>query len=128
MPLARVVGPITERLQIVRQHAGPCRQPALRRVHADLLGVVAGQQAGPRRPAAGRGIHLREAQAAGGQFVQVGRSDLAAVAAGIGEAHVIGKYYYDIRYTAVLRADCCVSGVYRQSEDGGGKHERAYSV
>ena len=61
------------------------------RVEADLLGVVAGEERGARGPAAGRVVELREAQAVGGERVEVRRGDFAAVAAGVGEAHVVGE-------------------------------------
>ncbi len=72
------------------------RRPLPGGIAVDLLGVVAGHQAGPRRPAAGGVVHLREAQAAGGQPIEVGRGDLAAVAADVGEAHVVGQDEHDV--------------------------------
>ena len=90
MPFAGVVGAIAERLQILGQQAGPARPRSLarhigQRVEADLLGVVAGEQRGPRRPAAGRVVELRVPQAAFGERIEIRRGDLAAVAAEVGE-------------------------------------------
>ncbi len=56
-----------------------------------LLSVIAGQQGSTRWPAAGRVVELREPQPACGQRVQVRRGNLAAVAAGIREAHIVGE-------------------------------------
>ena len=61
------------------------------RVEVDLLSVVTGEKRGPRGPAAGRVVELRVADAVGGQRVEIGRGDFAAVAAGVGEAHVVGE-------------------------------------
>ena len=58
---------------------------------AGLVRVEAGQQAGPGRAAAGGVVELGEPEPAGGERVQVRRADLAAVAAEVGEAHVVGQ-------------------------------------
>ncbi len=104
VPLAGVIRAIAERLQ----HLG--KQPSPRGAHplaaaldarhgiaADFLGVVTGEDRRPRRPAAGRVVELREAQAVLCQGVEIRRGDLAAVAAGVGEAHVVGEEDQDIR-------------------------------
>src|SRR5262249_42708506 len=62
---------------------------------AGLVWIKAGEQTGAGRAAAGGVVELREAQAAGGEGVEVGRRDLAAVAAEVGVAHVVGQDYYD---------------------------------
>src|SRR5207247_7979475 len=56
-----------------------------------LLGVVSGEDRGPRRPAPRRVVELREAQAILRQCIEVRRGNLAAVTARIGEAHEIGR-------------------------------------
>ena len=66
-------------------------------IPADLLGVIACQNTGARRPAPAGGVELGEAHAPPGECVQVGRPNLAAVAAGIGEAHVVGHDQQHIR-------------------------------
>jgi hypothetical protein len=59
--------------------------------HAGLVRIEAGEQARPRRATARGVVELREAEAVGGECVECGRVDLAAVAAEIGEAHVVGE-------------------------------------
>src|SRR5262245_31553885 len=104
MPLARVVRAIPERLEHLRQQTGPRLSgslvPALDAgygVAADLLGVVAGEDARPRRPAAGGVVELGEPQAVGGETVEVRRGDLAAIAAGVGVAQIVREDQQDIR-------------------------------
>jgi hypothetical protein len=41
---------------------------------------------------------LREADTAGGQVVEVGRVDIAAIAAGVGESHVVGEDHEEVRF------------------------------
>ncbi len=96
VPLAGVIASISQRLEIVRRDSCPRGQRTLRRVHADLLGVVARQQAGPRGPAAAGGVALRKPQSVGCEPVEVGRRDFAAVAARVGIAHIIGNNDEDI--------------------------------
>ena len=67
---------------------------------ARLVRIQAGEQARPGRAAAGRVVELREPQAAGGQPVEVRRVDLAAVAADVREAHVVGEDDDDVRPAA----------------------------
>jgi len=55
------------------------------------------QDARPRRPAAGGVVELGKAQAARGQLVEIRRPDLPAVAARIGEAHVIRHDHQNVR-------------------------------
>ena len=62
-----------------------------------FLRVIAGQDRGARRPAAGGVVELREAHPLPGERVQVRRGDLAAVARRVGEAHVVGEDEQDIR-------------------------------
>ena len=57
----------------------------------NLLGVIPREKGSPRWPASRRVVELGEPQPAGGEPVQVGRLDLAAVAAQVGEAQVIGE-------------------------------------
>ena len=60
-------------------------------VAADGLGVVTREQRPARRPAAGRVVELREAEAVFGQRIQIRRRNLAAVAADVAVAEVVGK-------------------------------------
>ena len=64
---------------------------------ARLVRMQAGQQRCARRAAARRVVELREAHAVRGQAVEVRRADLAAVAAEIREAHVVGEDQHDVR-------------------------------
>ena len=97
MPLAGVIRPIAGRCEQLRQEPRPSGPrslplPAFRQgIAADRLRVVAGEQCPTGRPAAGRVVALREPQAAGGQAIKMGRIDLAAVAAQVGKAEVVGQ-------------------------------------
>lgn len=57
---------------------------------AGLVGVEAGEEGGAGGAAAGGIIELGEADAALGEAVEVGSRDFAAIAADVGEAHVVG--------------------------------------
>jgi hypothetical protein len=63
---------------------------------AGLVRRETGQERGPRGAAASRIIELREPQSAGGKLIEIGRVDLAAVAADVGETHVVGEDHDDI--------------------------------
>ena len=65
--------------------------------HAGLVRVEAGDQRRARRAAACRVIELREPQPIRGERIQRRRPNLAAVAAKVGEAHVIGEDDEDVR-------------------------------
>ena len=92
VPLAGVITAIAEGLQILRKEAGVAGNLAGRHdVAGGLLRVLAGEQATAGGSATGCGVGLREAESAGGKAVEVGSVDVAAVAAGVGEAHVIGE-------------------------------------
>ena len=104
VPLARVVRPIPERLEQFREQSRPVRPGARRAaldaghgVAADLLGVIAGENGGARRPAPGRVRELREPQPVRGQRVEVRRGDLAAVTPEVGEAQVVRDDEQDVR-------------------------------
>ena len=98
VPFPGMVAAIAEGGQILREDANPCRlkgalpSTQLRR----LVEIVAGQQAAPRGHTQPVVVALRKPQAVGGQRVQVGRADLAAVAAGVGKAHVVGENENDV--------------------------------
>ena len=65
--------------------------------HPRLMGIDAGHERSPRRAAARRVVELREADPMLGKCVDVGRRDLAAVAAEVGEAHVVDENHHDVR-------------------------------
>jgi hypothetical protein len=120
VPLARVVRPVALRLQHLGQEPRPRRPhalcPALHAgddVAAHLLRVVPGEDRGPRRPAPTGVVELREPQPVRGERVEVRGRDLAAVAPGVGESHVVHEDEKDVR----LRR---VGGARR----GGGQKER----
>ena len=97
MPLAGVIRPIAGRCEQFRQEprpGGPRSLPisAFRQgIAADRLRIVAGEQGRPGRPAAGGVVALGEPQAAGGQAIKMGRVDLPAIRAQVGEAEIIGE-------------------------------------
>jgi hypothetical protein len=59
--------------------------------------MQAGQQRGSRGAAARRVVELRVAQSAERQAVEIGRFDLAAIAADIREAHVVVQDDQNVR-------------------------------
>ena len=98
VPLAGHGGEVARAAQHLGDGDAAVVEPAAVAGHAVVLGHVpdaglvriqAGQQRGARRAAAAGVVELREAQAAGGQLVEVRRGDFAAVAADVGEAHVV---------------------------------------
>ena len=98
VPLPRHVGAVAglaerlgDRHRVGGEVAAVSRQPVVAHHVADagLVSVEAGQQGRTGRAAAGRVVEVAEAQAVGGQAIQVRSSDLAAVAAQVGEAHVV---------------------------------------
>jgi len=79
--------------------------------HAGLVRVEPGEQGGPRRAAAGRVGEVREPQASRRQGVDVGRGDLAAVAAEVAEADVVDEDHDHVRASWRLgRRACRVGG------------------
>ncbi len=64
--------------------------------YSGLVLEEAGEQGGPGGGAACGVVELSEAEAAGGERINVGCGDFPAVAADIGEAHVVGKDEEDI--------------------------------
>lgn len=58
--------------------------------------VGTGQQHGARGRTGGGGVEVREARAGARQPVDVRRADLAAEAAGVREAQVIGEDYEEV--------------------------------
>jgi hypothetical protein len=114
MPLAGVVGAIAGRREQLRQEPRPGGPPMARiapldpgrGVAADRLGVVAGEQGAAGRPAAGGVVALRELEAAGRKLIKMGRVDLAAVAAEIGKAEIVGEDHDDIGGCGVAAHRC----------------------
>ena len=98
VPLPRHVGAVAglaeclgDRHRVGGEVAAVSRQPVVAHHVADagLVRVEAGQQGRAGRAAACRVVEVAETQAVRGQQVEVGRVDLAAVAAQVGEAHVV---------------------------------------
>ena len=103
MPLAAMVATVAGGLQVIGKQARPGLTDALaaagdagQGVAVDLLGVVTGEQGAAGGPAASGVIELGEAHAVVGEAVEVRRGDLAAVAAEVGEAQVVGEDQHDI--------------------------------
>ena len=83
-----------------------------RRVAIHLLRVVTGHQARPRRPAPGGVVHLREAQPARRQFVQVRCRDLAPITSDVAKTHVVCKNQNNVgpEQRIVGHPDCLAVG------------------
>ena len=64
--------------------------------NASLVGVEAGENGGARGAAAAGVVEVGEAQAVGGEGVEVGGFDFGAEAADVGEAHVVGEEDDDV--------------------------------
>src|SRR5690606_9694119 len=89
--------------QPFREESGPARTSSCGAsldlgecVAANLLGVVAGEERGSRRPAAGGVIELSEAESFVSQLVEVRGGDFAAVTAEVGIAEVVGEDDEDV--------------------------------
>ena len=65
--------------------------------HAHRVVVAAGEQRGPGGRAQRRDVEVREAQATGGEAVDVGRREVGPVAAEVGEAEVVEEDHHDVR-------------------------------
>ena len=87
------------------------------RVEADLLGVVTREECGARGPATGRVIKLCVADAVGGEGVEVWCGNFAAIAAGVGEAHVVGEEDYEIGWPRRRRGAEILRGKKRADSD-----------
>ena len=104
VPLAAVVAAVSGGFEQVRQQAGPwlphaaatAGQPG-QGVAVDLLRVVAGEQGTAGRPTACGVVKAGEAQAIGGEVVQMGSCDFPAVATEVRIAQIIGEDEDDIR-------------------------------
>lgn len=70
---------------------------------AGLVGVAAGEQGGAGGAAAGAVVELGEADAAIGEFLEVGGGDFAAVGADVGVAEVVGEDDDEVRAPAARR-------------------------
>src|SRR6478752_4603852 len=79
-------------------------------VDADLLGVVAGKQCSPRGPATGGVVELCVANTVGRESVHVWRGNFAAVAAWVGEAHVVGEEDHKVGWLCGRRGIEAVRG------------------
>ena len=106
VPLAAHVGAVAVALQRLRDRgaamvevAGVAFGPRVVRedAHAGLVRMESREHRCPRRAASRRVVELREAQAVRRQAVEVGRLDLAAVAADVREAHVVVEDQHDVR-------------------------------
>ena len=104
VPLARVVAHVAGWCEQLRQEAGPRRPRAAaaplaagQGVAPRRLRVIASEQRRPRRPTPRRAVALREPQAAGREPIEVRCVDLAAVAAEIRKAEVVGEDHDDVR-------------------------------
>ena len=98
VPLARVIRPIAQGIEHLRQQPrplGPLSAAAAadtrNRIPTHLLRVIPGQQSGARGPAASRVVELRKPQPTGGQPVEIRRFNLPTVTAQIGETEIVGK-------------------------------------
>ena len=63
---------------------------------AGLVRIEASEQAGPGRTAAAGVIELGEAEPGSSEPIKLRRLDLAAIAADVGVAHVIGEDHHDV--------------------------------
>jgi hypothetical protein len=104
VPLARHQGAVAAVVEQLGEAGDPVVEVALVARLADLLAadrlghaaeagdvvVGAGEQHRPGRAARRGGVEVGEAQAGAGQAVEVGRGDLAAEGADVGEAQVVG--------------------------------------
>jgi hypothetical protein len=111
VPLARVIGTITESPQVLGQQSGPCWPAgsgtgATREiVAAHLLSIITGQERRPRGPTSGRIVKLRVTQSTGGERIQVGCRNLAAITAQIGEAQVVRQNHDEVRFRTTRSRD-----------------------
>jgi len=104
MPLARMIGTVTGRLEKLGQKLGPARAtapvaPELAArdlVPVDLLGIVARHHGCPRRPTTGRVIKLGKAQALLRQGVKVRGLDLTPVTTQVGIPQIIRQNDQDV--------------------------------
>ena len=97
--------------------------------HAIAVIVNTGQQHGARRRANGGHMKVGELRAAFGQYVQVGRGDLAAVDPNIGIAPIVCHQHDDVRAGLVVRpvtdqASACQQHAYKTlaNRSGCGTH------
>jgi hypothetical protein len=74
-------------------------------VTVDLLGVVAGHERSPTRPATTGVIELRESESSFGERIEVGSFNFSAVAPQIRVAKIIGEDEDDVRFTCVRYGD-----------------------
>ena len=123
LPLAGMIRAVAQRTEQLRQQPRPSRPFSVRtaaqprqRIAPDLLRVVAGENARPRRPAASRIVELREAQTTAGQPVQIRGLYLASITTGIRKSHVIGHNHQDVGPVLCRRED---QGVQEEGTDDG---------
>ena len=111
VPFAGHVGPIARIAQQGRQGDGPVVEPGfiaglallivghdlLHVAHADLVAGNTGHQHGPGWRAGGGNMKIAELQTRRGQRIDIRRTDLTAIDAGIRETHIVGDNQQDIR-------------------------------
>ena len=95
--LTKKVGALAKHKDMIMLGAMAAAADAGEGVAVDLLGVVAGEKRGARRPAAGGVVELGEANAILSKPIKIGRGDLAAVGAKVGVAEVVGEDEHHIR-------------------------------
>ena len=99
LPLADHHRPVAGRLEQLGDRRAPAEVfglvPAIAAV-PDLLAVETGEERCPGGAADGVVVELGEAEAVGGERVDMGGADFAAVAADIGPAHVVGHDQHDV--------------------------------
>ena len=108
MPLARHRGEITrwfERFghgdgavaELSGRAFGAVDNHVVQMAHAGAMRIQSGQQRGARWTATRCVVELREAQSASGQFIEVGRGNLATIATQIRPAHIVHQNRDHIR-------------------------------
>ncbi len=104
MPLSGHVGRVAGGFQ----RFGKCGQVRVeattgRTICERALWVKAGQEASARGPAHVVNVVVREAKAVRRELVEIGRLDFSAIAAEIGEAHVVGDDEHDVWFALSRR-------------------------
>ena len=110
VPLSRMIGTVAQWLEVFGNELSEIGNiPGCHQVTSGLLGVVAGKQTTPRRPAACRGIALREAQAFFSQLVQMRCVNVATIASGIRKTHIINQENHEVWLFRGSRSQRCSS-------------------
>jgi len=104
VPFAGVIGPIACWFQHLRQQVGPWRAgsplDSRQAVATHLLGIIAREQGGTRRPATGGIVKLGKTQTVPGQAVKMRSLYFTTVASEVGVPHVVRHYEKDVRVSA----------------------------